>query len=650
MQDSKWALPDGDYQNVSYVATTQKPISSQDGAAAFSSDITALDANIMFGRQHDELMERLDTWIMIQENRLTQAVTASLMTSPVVTGLSQVQSFMRQSTPLSRYHQEDMVTPTAQFDVLFAEHPEDGVNWTHEHTHTYEENEMSPRDDATLEEAHKTTSKVSAQLSCMFKEQSIGAVKSDFAWRRAVQQVVKSHTFSAISALAIVSSCFLLGVEVEYAARNRTQSMPAGFQALQYVFTVVFFIELSCRAIADGYLFFDQKQIGWNALDVVLVFTSCLEAVMEIMIAIGDGDINQTSGLMGNFRIVRLLRVFRMTRLIRLVRFVQAVMFVRALRVLLHSIQTTLRTLVWTLFLLLFITYFFGVLFTHAAVEHMNFLYAQGKDDEIDPALLKWWGSLPESMFTLFKSITGGVDWDNCVRALEGVHIMWVCLYVFFISITFFAVLNVVTGVFCNSAIEGAKYDRDLLMHDLVENKNTYVDKIRDVFVSIYEKIDEDKSGAITLEEFEEHIHDDRVQAYFALLELDTTDAFALFKLLDQDGSNNLDPDEFIDGCLKLKGSARSIDLAKLSYEHQWLSKKLMTFMAQTERKVNEISSSVKRRPMGAGSLKMNRGVSEQDHLRQTSQFSHSQVLRKNVVDYEKPSAKEELMAQPTTL
>eukprot|EP00413_Alexandrium_margalefii_P030028 CAMPEP_0204556198 /NCGR_PEP_ID=MMETSP0661-20131031/29422_1 /ASSEMBLY_ACC=CAM_ASM_000606 /TAXON_ID=109239 /ORGANISM="Alexandrium margalefi, Strain AMGDE01CS-322" /LENGTH=59 /DNA_ID=CAMNT_0051563305 /DNA_START=56 /DNA_END=231 /DNA_ORIENTATION=+ len=59
-------------------------------------------------------------------------------------------------------------------------------------------------------------------------------------------------------------------------------------------------------------------------------------------------------------------------------------------------------------------------------------------------------------MFTLFQAITGGISWHEPVETLGQVSVMLVWLFTAYLSFTYFAVMNVVTGVFCNSAIESA--------------------------------------------------------------------------------------------------------------------------------------------------------------------------------------------------
>ena len=55
--------------------------------------------------------------------------------------------------------------------------------------------------------------------------------------------------------------------------------------------------------------------------------------------------------------------------------------------------------------------------------------------------------------------------------------------------------------------------------------------------MSLFGQIDEDGSGRITISEFEAHFEDGAVKALLHALELEVTDAWTLFMMLDQDGA-----------------------------------------------------------------------------------------------------------------
>mmetsp|Transcript_127834 Transcript_127834/g.272625 ORF Transcript_127834/g.272625 Transcript_127834/m.272625 type:complete len:83 (-) Transcript_127834:84-332(-) len=62
-------------------------------------------------------------------------------------------------------------------------------------------------------------------------------------------------------------------------------------------------------------------------------------------------------------------------------------------------------------------------------------------------------------------------------------------------------------------------------------------------------------------------MEDPDVCAYFAALGLDTHQVSNLFLLLDQDESGTLTREEFLKGVLRLRGGAKSVDMAILMYE-----------------------------------------------------------------------------------
>ena len=175
------------------------------------------------------------------------------------------------------------------------------------------------------------------------------------------------------------------------------------------------------------------------------------------------------------------------------------------------------------------------------------------------------------SMLTLFSSITGGVNWADCLEPLTQISegLQWI--FIAYISFTYFAVLNVITGVFCNSAIENAQRDPDLVVHTTLASKQRYTKKLEKIFKAL----DFDSSSGITLVELESLMQNEKLIAFFEAMDLEACDAWALFKLIDTDGTQVIDVDEFVQGCLRLKGSAKSLDFATMLSESRWLRKSM---------------------------------------------------------------------------
>merc|ERR1719343_1139607 len=100
-----------------------------------------------------------------------------------------------------------------------------------------------------------------------------------------------------------------------------------------------------------------------------------------------------------------------------------------------------------------------------------------------------------------------------------------------------------------------------------MENKGEFVNLMQQVF----NELDTNSSGALSFEEFEKHIEDDKIMAYLRTLEIDVSQVRTLFMLLDVDNTGEVDIEEFVGGCLRLRGGATNMDLAVLKYQVEWI-------------------------------------------------------------------------------
>merc|ERR1712025_1051523 len=104
------------------------------------------------------------------------------------------------------------------------------------------------------------------------------------------------------------------------------------------------------------------------------------------------------------------------------------------------------------------IIYVFAVTITQAIVDHLP-----PEDDQQPEALVAYWGSVDVSMMTLFQAITGGESWRFCWTVLMDFYPAMAAFLTVYVAFTYFAVLNVLTGVFCSSAIEATQRNPDII-------------------------------------------------------------------------------------------------------------------------------------------------------------------------------------------
>jgi len=395
------------------------------------------------------------------------------------------------------------------------------------------------------------------------------------AAKRAIRHVVEGHTFEVFFCVLIFANTVYFGIEAEYMAATRAEQTPLSFHIVSIIFSFAFAIELALRLIAYDVRFCKGKGKYWNFFETAIVIASFFEAAVIFVMPQVSDDVEGAENLF----YMRMLRIARTARTLRAVRIVK---FLRSLRVLLLSMMSTIRSLAWVILLILMIMYLFAVLFTQAAQQVLAQTFYPSDLDN-------FWGSIGKSIYTLFMAVNGGVSWREAVQPLSEISWLWVGLFVGYVAFINLAVLNVVTGVFCQTAIESAMKDQHELRMSQNADKDKFIKQLTDLFVNV----DDDGSGELTIDEFEELLQDERLQLYCASLDITIDDAWALFKLLDNDGSGAIGIDEFVSGCLRLRGAARAVDLALTGYQLRWIIKRFENFMRHTDKQLSHIRESV---------------------------------------------------------
>eukprot|EP00440_Ansanella_granifera_P064195 gb/GFBE01069596.1/.p1 GENE.gb/GFBE01069596.1/~~gb/GFBE01069596.1/.p1 ORF type:complete len:414 (+),score=91.21 gb/GFBE01069596.1/:1-1242(+) len=364
-----------------------------------------------------------------------------------------------------------------------------------------------------------------------------------------------------------------MGVQVQMGAVQAVnEDLESAFRVADSVFACLLILELLLRIIADGKsFFFGVNNLFWNYCDLLLagmsftdmIATAALQGESEEREANSSDNVDTVSGI---FRVLRILRVVRAIRIVRMVRFISG------LRCLVEAIFNTISDLSWALLLLLGLMYGNGLVFTDVVVGYLEDSRNLGKTPMQEETLVRYFGDLIRSMNTLYQAIAGGVDWSDVVWALDDISPFLGIYFSLHVAFCSFAVLNVMTGVFCQTAIDTAQRDQTMLVHQTLNDKEHNVELVRNLF----QNIDRDEAGTVTILEFERSMNDPAILALFESLGLKFDVAWTLFKLLDVDGRGVIDIEDFVDGCLRLKGAAKAIDVAVLTARHKGLEKELV--------------------------------------------------------------------------
>jgi len=194
--------------------------------------------------------------------------------------------------------------------------------------------------------------------------------------------------------------------------------------------------------------------------------------------------------------------------------------------------------------------------------------------------LAQFFGTLDITMLSLYKGLLGGMDWGDLYHAVEPLHWYLRFMFLLFICFNFIAVFNIVAGVFVKVAFNRSESDPQLLILKEKRSRKVFLETMHEVFC----RLDDGDDGKISTADLAEKLQEADIAAYLSILGLDVNEVGKLVKILDEDGSADINRDEFIFGCMRLTGDAKSIDLAILQREVKAVTQKVTAMHKQLKR------------------------------------------------------------------
>jgi len=244
------------------------------------------------------------------------------------------------------------------------------------------------------------------------------------------------------------------------------------------------------------------------------------------------------------------------------VRLVRVLRLIGELRTMVVCILNSLRSLVWTVALLLLLMYVIAVYLTQVVSEYRREQFVSGgAGGRLEEDLDLYFGSLLSSILTLYQAISGGLSWNVAVLPLMSALSPFLgFLFSFYVAFVLIAIMNVVTAVFVESALKSAQRDTDVYM----------VHSVHDAFV----KANVDMEGSVTWQEFQHLMETSQMKETFKVIDIDREGASELFHLLDTESTGRVMVYDIVNACIKANGAAKSIDLITLMSEHRRLARR----------------------------------------------------------------------------
>lgn len=369
------------------------------------------------------------------------------------------------------------------------------------------------------------------------------------------------------------------GIDIRNNTTSHGSRLPAHIHdtnILEIVLLSVLSVEIALRILARPQKFFRGTHWRYNILDAGVCFITAVDFIVCACL-----------GYMQSRHIPNLtfLRICRLTRALVESKDSRVYQFFRTL---FKSVISSIG-LVWCACAMMLLLFFsFAMILNHGIQTILTSSSGSLKNSELT-SIAEAYGNMPITMLSLSMAVTGGSDWSTAMRPLRKLPWIYTLVYILFIAFSIFGVLNVVTGIFVEYAMQVTQSNKKEKIRGQLRQRQDWEVQIKKIF----QQADQDKSGTLSWQEFRHHIKHPVITAYFQSLELDPTEAKGLFTLLDLTGEGEIPVEDFVHGCSQLKGEAKSIDLASLRYDFMRFYAKFKEFSKVTKIQLGEIQEAL---------------------------------------------------------
>jgi len=349
------------------------------------------------------------------------------------------------------------------------------------------------------------------------------------------QLVARSHVFEHMTHVVIASNALWIAVDTDLNGADSLLEAKSIFVVAENLFCVYFTLEVIIRfmAFADK---FNCLKDGWFCFDSFLVTVM----IGETWILTSVTYILGGNGSMGEASLLKLVRLLRLTRMLRMARLLRAM---PELMIMIKGMSVAMRSVFFTLCLLIAIVYVFAVTLTQLCSDSpMGEIYFPTVITAMNTLFLH--GTLP--------------DFAGIVEDIGEAGIGYRIIMLGYILLTGLVVMNMLVGVLVEAVSVVAAVEKEALLVNWVKSR----------LQALYTTIDIDGDGLIGRQEFESLLSS--VPAARALQEVGV-DVVGLVDFTDLifTDDRTIDFQELMEIMLSLRGSNTAtvkdiVDLRKL--------------------------------------------------------------------------------------
>jgi len=242
--------------------------------------------------------------------------------------------------------------------------------------------------------------------------------------------------------------------------------------------------------------------------------------------------------------------------MMRLARLLRLLKLFKELWLMVSGLLQSLKTLGWICLVALLFCYACAIICT-TVIGHNDELYdpyfakSGGWDHEV------YFATVWRSTFTLFQIMTLDQWNESVVRHVVANQPAMLIFFLIFVCISSLGLMSIMIGVVVENTLATANKDQNKLKARRERDRKQVFGQLQEIF----EMADVDGSGTLKLEEVESAIQKPEIYNKLKMIDFPVDDPGQIFALLDYDESGELTTEEFITGCIRMKGPAKSKDL-----------------------------------------------------------------------------------------
>eukprot|EP00392_Amoebophrya_sp_AT5.2_P014265 g14412.t1 len=367
-------------------------------------------------------------------------------------------------------------------------------------------------------------------------------------FRTSFAAILNTQKFDLVIGFIILLNSISIGYEAQLTLEGKST---AAFAVLEHLFLIIYCVELGSRFFCFGFVR-SLLDSGWVSFDFTLV---CVGMLSQWMLPL---FFSSTPSALEPVLVLRVLRLLRLARAVRLI-----VTF-KTLWMLVRGLLTSADTIMFTFVLIAMTVYLFAVLGVELITKNKS-VFIHGDDGTFAPeghmrGLMETeFHNLPSIMLTLLSFVT--LDSVSTIYApMIKFQPLLFFYFIPFILIVSVAMMNLVTAVLVENALESSKNDKEVNAVHASQKLTAMMPEIKKIFLLL----DKDGSGEITKEEIVDGLKEHPEIALELEHFLGRMSPLELFDSLDVDGDGSIGIDEFCDALLERVTTQAPIELTRV--------------------------------------------------------------------------------------